>query len=111
MIKAYKVFPRGDGFYSEVVFAETTGQARALAMRTDSCEDLSFIEIGVKRVRALDASYRGHSFMDWYNDQDRIDLVKLAGYRCDIDVGCEDPEHCPARNYCETYLEGDFSND
>lgn len=102
-LKAYVV--RDKDYYRDfatVVFARNRNEARSLAMKTDACEDLSYLEIEAKRKPALDNSYRGRWEMDWNDPQDRIDCVKLAGMYCSYET---DPKcgSCPARDWCERY--------
>lgn len=96
-----------DQFCATVVFAETRGKARAMAMHTESCEDVDFCDIEVRRRPNLDKYYRdGKKEMDWYNSKDRIALVKDGGFICDIDYWeIEDCETCPAKQYCDGYEE------
>ena len=92
-----------DEFCATVVFAETRGKARALALCTDACEDANFCDIEVSRKPNLDKYYKeGKKEMDWDNDSDRIALVKECGFYCEyFDMGeCED---CPAKEYCCEY--------
>ena len=88
-----------------VVFAETRGKARALAMHTEACEDVPFTDIEVKRRPQLDKYYtEGKKEMDWYNSKDRIALVKDCGFVCDRDYWEQvDCAECPAKKYCDTY--------
>ena len=98
-IKAWKVWDKlwwESG--STVVFAPTRGKARALALSTDTCEDIDFTAVGVRRFPEMDNAYRGRNEIDWYNMDDRLALVKL-GWSCgepDYDE-CKD---CPVRDYC-----------
>lgn len=55
-MKAYLVKDK-DEFCATVVFAETVGKARALAMSTECCEDVDFCDIQVKRQPQLDKYY------------------------------------------------------
>lgn len=92
-----------DEFGATVVFAETRGKARAMAINTDACEDADFCDIEARRRPQLDKYYqKGKKEMDWYDDKDRLALVKEAGFRCeDVDFDwCED---CPAKEYCDMY--------
>ena len=96
-----------DEFGAEIVFAETRGKARALALSTDCCEDAKFTDIEVRRMRYADKYYKeGKWHLDWENPKDRIILVRNFDFHCDynaFDIGdCED---CSAREYCELYKE------
>lgn len=57
--KAYIVDDRRNWDSATVVFAESAGQARSLALHTDACEYLDFTDISAKRVPKLDIAYRG----------------------------------------------------
>lgn len=94
-----------DQYSATVVFAETRGKARALALCTEACEDVDFCDIEVRRRPNLDKYYReGKKEMDWYNSKDRIALVKDGNFVCDPDYWePEDCEVCPAKQYCGTY--------
>lgn len=92
-----------DELAATVVFAETRGKARALARYTDACEDVDFCDIEVRRKPNLDKYYKeGKKEMDWYNDADRLALVKECGFYCE-DMDIEDCEDCPAKEYCGHY--------
>ena len=92
-------------FRATVVFAETRGKARAMAMRTEACEDSDFLDIEVTRTPQMDKYYtKNKREMDWFNSKDRIALVKDCGFRCCDDVfDVEECELCPAKKYCELY--------
>ena len=94
-----------DEFSAEVVFAETRGKARSLAMSTDCCENTRFIDIEVHRQPQIDKYYKeGKWHLDWNNPQDRIILVTECGFVCDYDMFELDKcEVCSAKSYCETY--------
>ena len=88
-----------------VVFAETRGKARSIAIETDACEDLDFCDIYIRRLPHMDKYYEeGKKEMDWYDEKDRIALVKDCSFRCaDVDMDwCED---CSAKQYCGLYEE------
>ena len=99
-MKAWLVRER-DGEYATVVFAETRGKARSLAMATDACADADFCDIEVTRKPQLDKYYTdGKKEMDWYEVKDRIALVKDGGFRCASECECE-MEECPAYEWCD----------
>lgn len=109
MIKAYKCAEYYMG-YSTVIFAETAGKARYIAIKSDTLgEDNEFKDIYVRRIPALDRFYRGRKEMDWFDPDDRLAMVKEAGYRCDDDgFDPEDCQRCSAQEYCmkwQEYLE------
>ena len=92
-----------DGEYATVVFAETRGKARAEAQATDACEDAHFCDIEVTRKPNMDKYYKdGKREMDWYNDAERLALVKECGFYC-VDMFIEECEDCPAKEYCDNY--------
>lgn len=92
-----------DEFVSTVVFAETAGKARALAQHTDACEDVEFCDIEARRLPQIDKYYTdGKREMNWFKTEDRVALVKDAGFRCDPEYWePEDCERCPASEWCE----------
>lgn len=94
-----------DEFCATVVFAETRGKARALAMHTEACEDAEFCNIDVYRKPDLDKYYEdGKKEMSWFKAKDRIALVKDGGFSCDpCYLEWEDCETCPAKDYCDRY--------
>lgn len=101
-MKAWMVKEK-DGEYATVVFAETRGKARAFARYTDACEDADFCDIEVSRRPQLDKYYRdGKDEMDWYNDKDRLALVKECGFQC-VDMEIDQCEDCPAKEHCGLY--------
>lgn len=103
-MKAYKITDlRGYYDYATVVFAETSGKAKAIALCTESFSDYEFTEISAVRVPALDKYYRGKKEMDWFDPYDRMALVKEAGFTCSYKFDIEDMrcETCPAKQWCE----------
>lgn len=94
-----------DEFGATVVFAETRGKARALAILTEACEDANFTDIEVRRKPQMDKYYKdGKKEMDWFNSKDRIALVKDANFVCDADyLQWEDCDTCSAKEYCDRY--------
>ena len=96
-MKAYIVREKNSSC-STVVFAESSTKARFIAMHTDACEDVPYIDICAKRMPMLDKYYRGKKEMDWYDDADRIAMVKDGKFHCFEDAECP---NCPAKQYCE----------
>lgn len=105
-MKAYLVREK-DQFYATVVFAETTGKAKMLALSTDCCEYARFIDIEVHRMPQVDKYYKeGKQHLDWENPQDRIVLVKECGFWCGEEAfEFYDCELCSAKQYCDRYSE------
>jgi hypothetical protein len=95
-----------------VVFAETRGKARALALHTDTCEDLNFIEIVVNRLPKADKYYKkGKIELDWLNPKDRIIFVKELGFICLEYVEPFMCESCSAKQYCDKYKDWENENE
>lgn len=96
-----------DASCATVVFAETRGQARALAMHTEACEDAAFVNIEVRRKPQMDKYYTdGKREMDWFNSSDRIALVKDCGFVCDREYWeHDDYDYCPSKEYCDQYAD------
>ena len=94
-----------DEFAASIVFAETRGKAKALAMGTDACEDVPFIRISAKRRPELDKYYvPGKTELYWFKADDRIALVKDGGFVCcDEYFEVEECPNCPACEYCDKY--------
>lgn len=109
MYKAYCARSKW-GDCSTVVFAESRGKAKSIAMSTEACEDVDFVNIQVHRLPQMDKYYKpDKSEMDWLDPEDRIALVKDAGFRCEY-VELEECKQCPAREYCderEAYMESE----
>ena len=96
----------GYSSYSEIVFADTPGKAKSLALNTDEfCRsDWDYTDLKAKRVPELDSAYRGRLWMEWDNMDDRVAMVKKAGFVCDPDyANLEDCEGCGATEWCEQY--------
>lgn len=89
-----------------VVFARTAGKARVQAMYTETCEDLEFTEIQVRRAKDMDKYYTpGKHEMNWYDAVDRVAMVKELGFSCDPDCMLDFDEcaRCPASEWCDEY--------
>ena len=76
-----------------------------LASQTEACDGVNFLDIEVRRMKEADKYYQdGKTELDWFNDSDRIALVKECGFTCDWDViemkECVD---CAAKEYCDQY--------
>ena len=92
---------------SMIVFAETAGKARYIAMCSgDLGDDLEFKDVHVRRVPQLDEYYKGRTEMDWFDSDDRVAMVRYAGFYCGEDAfDPEDCEKCSAAEYCDQYQE------
>ena len=103
-MKAWLVSTEYD-FYALVIFAETRGKARYIALHTDEFEDNKFCDIEARRVPHMDKYYKeGKRFMDWENPKERIALVKELSFHCEY-IELYECETCPAKKYCDTYKE------
>lgn len=96
-----------DEFTAAVVFAETRGKAKVLALSTEACEDSDFMSIEVRRLKGVDKYYKpGKRELDWFNTEDRIAMVKDFGFTCIPDAHCaETCNVCPAKEFCDDYIE------
>ena len=103
-MKAWRCINYYDG-YTTIVFAETAGKARYIAMQSDTIgDDIEFMDVIVWREKRLDAHYRGVSEMDWDNADDRIAIVQELGLSCDDDIfDPDDCKRCPAAEWCWKY--------
>lgn len=86
--------------YMDVVFAETRGKAKSMARYTEACCDCDFTDIQVKRFPEADSRYSGEYRLDWNNPDDRLFLVKDAGFYCK-DAEQNLCTECCAFNFCE----------
>ena len=94
-----------DEFCATVVFAETRGKARSIAMCTDACEDVAFCDIEAHRVPQVDKYYKeGKTEMDWYDDKDRVALVKDCNFFCEY-IEESICKSCSAKEYCDNYID------
>lgn len=81
-IKAWLVQDKCDYYgCATVVFAETRGKAKSIALHTVTFSDSSFIDLIVLRLPVADKMYSpGKQEMDWYNKKDRSFLMKECGF-------------------------------
>ncbi len=98
-LKCYMV---SDNDKSVIVFAASAGKARYAASCSEEFDfaySTDWMHLSVCRVREGDNEYRGHEFMDWFDPQDRIFMVKELNFACtdetDLDCGS-----CPALEFC-----------
>ena len=111
-MKAWLVQPK-DEPYAGIVFAETRGQARSMALSLDGFEDEQFTDIEARRAPYADKYYKeGRAYLDWDIPEDRIALVKDCCFVCDRDYWeRENCDTCPAKEYCDRYQELKESED
>lgn len=102
-MKAWRCI-NADEFCATIIFAETAGKARYKAMHSDSIgEDLEFKDIIVRREKKLDEYYRGLDEMDWYDNDDRVAMVREAGFYCGEYFDPDECEKCAASKWCRQY--------
>lgn len=106
-MKAWQVSVK-DEFYSTVVFAETRGKAKSVALSTECCEYARFTDIEVRRLPQMDKYHKeGKTEMDWDDPLDRLALVKECSFVCDCETReYENCEICSAREFCDGYRYG-----
>lgn len=94
-----------DEFYATVVFAETRGKAKSIALTTDCCEGVDFCNVEVRRAPQMDKYYKnGKTEMHWDLPQDRIALVKDCDFFCCDDAYSEEEcKVCAAKPYCNRF--------
>ena len=104
-MKAWLVQDKWDCYGAEIVFAETRGKARSLALATDCCSETNFLDVDVRRQPNADKYYKeGKWHLDWDNPKDRIALVKDCSFMCNREyLEREDCEVCPANEFCDDY--------
>ena len=105
-MKAWRVTDRGYVCdYSTIVFAETRNKAKVIAQHSETFDgcDLRYVDFRVTRAPELDKYYRGNDEMDWFDENDRIAMVKEAGFECSYDFEPDylECESCPANRWCE----------
>lgn len=99
-----------DEFCATVVFAETISEAKSIALTTECCEDVDFINLEARRMPQMDKYYNaGKTEIDWNIPQDRIILCKEGGFFCE-DTLIEDCLKCCAKKYCDYFLDN-YSDD
>lgn len=109
-MKAWDVTDRNcDTGINYIVFAETRGKAISKALHhSDGTFDwYTFTELWAKRRPQFDEYHHGRDFMDWCNDDDRVAMVRLGGFRCSDDCCMSYAEclECPAHEWCGEFEE------
>lgn len=105
-MKAWCVSDRnGDIDVSFIVFAETRGKAIASVDDDGAFDWCKFTDLRATRVPQLDSYYKGGRQMEWCNDEDRVAMVRYAGFRCSDEVGMslDECKECPAHEWCDRY--------
>ena len=97
---------------TEIVFADTKRRAKSyLKNFTDSFEDYRCNDIYPERAKVLD--YLGHNdgyVMNWHKDEDRLPMVRDAGFYCS-EPDREDCKECCAKEWCRKYKEENNGQD
>ena len=100
-MKAWKVDTNDCDYGATIVFAETSGKAKAVAFAMCSQFDgLNFTELRARRYKDLDQYYKGEAYPDaWNDDELKLVLVRDHAWFCidGIDNYCDD---CIAKEYC-----------
>lgn len=89
--------------HSEVVWAETSGKAKRIAL--DMCEsmwDFDFVKLRARRLPKMDMLYKGEPVADWCDEEVRNKLVYEYGWHC-AEPDLRDCKICSAREFCETW--------
>lgn len=85
-----------------IVFAETSGKAKAIAMHSDTCDNCAFTDVRVSRLPSADKKYKKGKFkMDFSDPKDRYIMVKDFGFYC-LEKS-DDCEECKAKKYCAQF--------
>ena len=90
--------------YSCIVFAETRGKAKSIALTEDNFEYEDFLTLDIHRFKKADSAYHNYPVMDWNNESDRLFLVKECGFSC-VDFNLADCKVCNAKEFCDKYME------
>lgn len=90
----------------EVVFADTRGKAKSYFKAMDTFYNYRFCELRPYRVKKLDhLNHPDGYIMKWYKDEDRLPMVRDAGFYCS-EPDREDCKECCAKEWCRKYMEG-----
>ena len=106
-MKAWIVNDLPDCEYTAIVFAETSGKAKSYCSEHDDIiGDVDFIHVSARRCKEADKYFRGVPQMDWYDDDDRLLMVKELGMYCSDEIfDTDECKVCSAREYCDKYKE------
>lgn len=93
---------------SYIVFAETRGKAISYALNHCDCTFVweTFTSMMAHRRPSLDKYYKeGRNEMDWCNMDDRIAMVRDAGFECgyEVDVTVDECKACDAHEWCDRF--------
>lgn len=96
----------GDSGHTICTFSETRGKAIEYARRTEEFFDYEFTEMRALRAKQFDKYYKNGKYeMDWFDDDDRIALVKEGGFSCSYEFDLIDNicSMCPAAEWCDRW--------
>lgn len=104
-MKAWRVYDRE--FYTPyaiIVFAETRGKAVSAALCSEEFpkDDWNYTELCALRAPTLDKHYRGKWRMEWDDDEDRLAMIREAGFFCQ-ELDSDECERCSGKEFCEAY--------
>lgn len=107
-MKAYTVSDaNGDVGIDYIIFAESRSKAIYYALHNcDGAFDwYEWTEMRALRRPDLDKYYKGKPMMDWNDMDDRVAMVKEAGFECssEVIVFASECEECPAHEWCARY--------
>lgn len=101
--------------FSMVIFAETRGQAKTIAMSSDYLAESSYIDVRARRFAEADGEYRGRQEMDWYASKEDRRFLVSHGWRCNPEMWePEDCEGCGCADFCayaKEYKEAENDDD
>lgn len=93
----------------EVIFAETRGKAKSIALHTDTFSECDFCDLEACRAYNIDKYYTdGKRRMNWYDQQDRLAFIKEYDSYCIGDFFGGFCENCLSKDYCgrsDKYIE------
>lgn len=105
-MKAWKVDTNDSDYGATIVFSETSGKAKAVALANcRQFEDCDFTELRAWRYEDFDQYYKGEAYPDaWNDDELKLVLVRDHGWFCidGSDSYCDD---CIAKEYCLAWEE------
>lgn len=93
--------------HSAVVFAETRGKAKQICvLHEDLIGEVEFLDVEIRRLKKADKFYRGNPYMDWYDTEEQLNMIKELGFACVYDSFDPDEcKRCDAKEYCWRYQE------
>lgn len=94
-----------DEFSATIIFAETRGKAKSLALGTECLENADFCNVEAYRVPQMDKYYKeGKTEMDWLDPKDRVAMVKECDLTCEY-IDLNECKTCAAREICSQWEE------